>query len=183
MFIDCGATVASEINGVLWQPDASYISSGTSKNVATSPDFLPALASMRTFPLKDNLFKKFCYEIQVDRTKKHLIRTTYYYGSVSGNVSPPVFDQIVDGTWWSVVNTSADYVRGDLTRYEGVFMPTGNNLSVCLSANMYTDSDPFISALEVVPLLDQLYNSTDFRYHALSLVARHSFGHNGPMIG
>ncbi|KAH6821642.1 Leucine-rich repeat family protein [Perilla frutescens var. hirtella] len=184
LFIDCGATVAYKINGLEWLPDAGYISSGTSKNVEAPVFFPTTIASLRTFPLKGNVFKKFCYEIPVDRrTKKYLIRTTFYYGGVNGNADPPVFDLIVDGTMWSVVNTTADYVMGNLSSYEGVFMPTGKNLSVCLSANAYTDSDPFISALEVVPLWDQLYNSIDFRYYSLNLVARHSFGHNGPMIG
>ncbi|KAG8370181.1 hypothetical protein BUALT_Bualt14G0090500 [Buddleja alternifolia] len=181
VFIDCGATVGSTINGLEWQPDTYYISTGTS-NYITAEGLIPTLSTLRTFPLQNNIFKKFCYEIPVDRTRKYLIRTTYYYGGMNGNVNPPVFDQIVDGTLWGVVNTTEDYVNGNLSYYEGVFMPTGKNLSVCLSANTYTDSDPFISALEVVLLSDQLYNSTNFRANALSVVARHNFGYNGPVI-
>ncbi|KAI3469545.1 hypothetical protein Pfo_026208 [Paulownia fortunei] len=182
VFIDCGAIVKSTVNGLEWLPDAGYISTGTSKNI-TAPGLIPTLATVRTFPLLNNVFKKFCYEIPVDRTRKYLIRTTYYYGGVNGNVNPPVFDQIVDGTLWSVVNTTEDYVNGNMSYYEGVFMPTGKNLSVCLSANTYTDSDPFISALEVVLLWDQMYNSTNFKAYALSLVARHSFGYSRTMTG
>ncbi|XP_011071564.1 probable LRR receptor-like serine/threonine-protein kinase At1g67720 [Sesamum indicum] len=181
VFIDCGANVKSTFNDLEWLPDNDYISAGTSKNI-TAPVLVPTLATVRTFPLQNNAFKKFCYEIPVDRTRKYLIRATYYYGGVNGNVNPPVFDQIVDGTLWSVVNTTDDYLRGDSSYYEGVFMPTGKNLSVCLAANTYTDSDPFISALEVVLLWDQLYNSTDFKAYSLSLVARHSFGYDGPVI-
>ncbi|KAK6146076.1 hypothetical protein DH2020_019945 [Rehmannia glutinosa] len=172
----------STVNGLDWLPDTSYISTGTSK-IVTEQGIIPTLATVRTFPLQNNVFKKFCYEIPVDRTRKYLIRTTYYYGGVNGNDNPPVFDQIVDGTLWSVVNTTEDYVSGNLSYYEGVFMPTGKKLSVCLAANTYTDSDPFISALEVVLLWDQLYNSTDFRAYGLSLVARHNFGYDGPVIG
>ncbi|KAL0368070.1 UNVERIFIED_CONTAM: putative LRR receptor-like serine/threonine-protein kinase [Sesamum calycinum] len=182
VFIDCGANVKSTFNNLEWLPDNDYISAGTSKNI-TAHVLVPTLATVRTFPLQNNVFKKFCYEIPVDRTRKYLIRTTYYYGGVNGNVNPPVFDQIVDGTLWSVVNTTDDYFRGDSSYYEGVFMPTGKNLSVCLAANTHTDSDPFISALEVVLLWDQLYNSTDFTAYSLSLVARHSFGYDGPVIG
>ncbi|KAK6122673.1 hypothetical protein DH2020_043589 [Rehmannia glutinosa] len=182
VFIDCGANVSSTVNGLDWLPDTSYISTGTSK-IVTEQGIIPTLATVRTFPLQNNVFKKFCYEIPVDRTRKYLIRTTYYYGGVNGNDNPPVFDQIVDGTLWSVVNTTEDYVSGNLSYYEGVFMPTGKKLSVCLAANTYTDSDPFISALEVVLLWDQLYNSTDFRAYGLSLVARHNFGYDGPVIG
>ncbi|KAH6788094.1 Leucine-rich repeat family protein [Perilla frutescens var. hirtella] len=184
VLIDCGADVGSTINGLEWLPDSGYISAGSSKIIAAE-GLIPTLATVRSFPLQNNVFKKFCYEIPVDRTKKYLVRTTYYYGGVNGNdnVNPPVFDQIVDGTLWSVVNTTEEYLGGNSSYYEGVFMPTGKNLSVCVAGNTYTDSDPFISALEVVLLWDQLYNSTDFRANALSLVARHSFGYDGPVIG
>lgn len=182
VLIDCGAHVGSTINGLEWLPDSGYISTGSPKFIATE-GLIPTLATVRSFPLQSNVFKKFCYEIPVDRTRKYLVRTTYYYGGVNGNVNPPVFDQIVDGTLWSVVNTTEDYLNEKLSYYEGVFMPTGKNLSVCLAGNTYTDSDPFISSLEVVLLWDQLYNSTDFRTNALSLVARHSFGYDGPVFG
>ncbi|XP_022861631.1 uncharacterized protein At1g24485-like [Olea europaea var. sylvestris] len=178
--IDCGATEISTINDIEWLPDTGYVSSGTPKNVTTQV-LNRTLATARTFPLKNNLFKKFCYEIPVDRTRKYMVRTTYFYGGIGGYIHtrPPVFDQIVDGTTWSMVNTTEYYMNGDSTYYEGIFKPTGKNLSVCLAANTHTDSDPFISALEVLILWDQMYNSTDFNTYALSLVARHGFGLGG----
>lgn len=108
-----------------------------------------------------------------------MVRTTYYYGGANGLDSPPVFDQIVDGTVWSVVNTTEDYDRGLTSYYEGVFEAKGKSISVCIGSNTYTDSDPFISALEVVLLGESLYNTTDFVNHGLRLVARHSFGYTG----
>lgn len=182
MFLDCGSTLGSTFEGLEWLPDAAYISAGSSRNITTQQEVVPILSTARTFPLQNNVFRKFCYEFQLPRTRKYLVRTMYYYGGVNGNVNPPVFDQMVDGTMWSVVNTTEDYSSGNVSYYEGVFMPTGNNLSVCVAANTYTDSDPFISALEVVPLWDQLYNSTNFTDVSFSLVARHSFGYGGPMI-
>ncbi|KAG6421779.1 hypothetical protein SASPL_118336 [Salvia splendens] len=156
VLIDCGADVGSVIDGLEWLPDSGYISAGSSKFIARE-GLVQTLFTVRSFPLSNNVFKKFCYEIPVDRTKKYLVRTTYYYGGVNGYANPPVFDQIVDGTLWRVVNTTEDYLSGESSYYEGVFMPTGKNLS--------------------------LYNSTDFRAHALSLVARHSFGYDGPVFG
>lgn len=120
--------------------------------------------------------------VKVYRPGKYLIRTTYFYGGVNGKELPPVFDQIVDGTLWSVVNTTEDYVRGYSSYYEGVFVPGGNTMSVCVAANTYTDSEPFISALEFVLVADSLYNSTDFGKFGLRLVARHSFGYSGSII-
>lgn len=113
-----------------------------------------------------------------------MVRTTYFYGGVNGPnyPSPPVFDQMVDGTFWGVVNTTEDYANGNFTNYEGVFLAQGKIMSVCIGSNAYTDSDPFISALELVILADSLYNSTDFGKFGLSLVARHSFGYSGPLI-
>ncbi|EPS64562.1 hypothetical protein M569_10219, partial [Genlisea aurea] len=181
VFIDCGADSGITLNGIQWIPDAGYVSAGTPRAISV-PVLAPILAKLRSFPLRNNVFKKFCYEIPVDRARKYLVRTSYYYGGVNGNANPPVFDQIVDGTFWSVVNTTVDYANGSASYYEGIFMPKGKNLSVCVAANTYTDSDPFISALEVVLLFDQLYNSTDFTSNALALIARHSFGDDGRIV-
>lgn len=96
--------------------------------------------------------------------------------------SPPVFDQIVDGTFWRVVNTTEDYRKGSTSFYEAVFEAKGTTMSVCIASNTYTESDPFISSLEMLLLGDSLYNTTNFDSYALSLVARHSFGHNRSII-
>ncbi|KAL8188631.1 hypothetical protein R6Q57_029651 [Mikania cordata] len=183
LLIDCGSTVTSTVSGQQWIPDTDFISTGTSKNI-TQNALLPTLSTVRTFPLLPiNLRRrKFCYVVPVYRTARYLVRTTYYYGGVNNPVLPPVFDQIVDGSFWSVVNTTDDYVKGSASYYEGVFLATGKSMSVCLASNTYTDSDPFISALEFVLLADSLYNSTDFGNFSLRLVARHSFGYNGSII-
>ncbi|XP_057489518.1 putative leucine-rich repeat receptor-like serine/threonine-protein kinase At2g14440 isoform X2 [Actinidia eriantha] len=179
--IDCGATVPSVIDGRQWLPDTDFVSGGTTKAL-TTPVLYSVLSTVRSFPVSGNLRRKFCYAVPAYRTGKYLIRTTYFYGGINGRNSPPVFDQIVDGTFWSVVNTTEDYFRGNSSYYEGVFVARGKSISVCVAANTYTDSDPFISALELVLLSDSLYNSTDFGAYALSLVARHSFGYEGSII-
>lgn len=178
LLINCGATVRSTIEGREWLPDKDYISTGTSKTI-TTPGLPQILSTVRSFPLSG---RKFCYTVPAYRPGKYLIRTTYFYGGVNGDEVPPVFDQIVDGTLWSVVNTTDDYRRGFSSYYEGVFTPTGRTMSVCLGVNTYTESDPFISGLEFVILGDSLYNSTDFKTYGLSLVARHSFGYDGSII-
>ncbi|XVF28898.1 hypothetical protein REPUB_Repub15cG0072500 [Reevesia pubescens] len=181
--IDCGASGKSVIDGREWLPDKNFISTGTSKNL-TVPDVVPTLSTVRSFPLQNNLRRKFCYVARVFRGARYLIRTTYYYGGVNGLnfPSPPVFDQIVDGTFWSVVNTTEDYRKNLSSYYEGVFEAKGSTMSVCIAPNTYTESDPFISSLEMLILEDSLYNTTNFDSHALSLVARNSFGHNGSII-
>ncbi|KAI4345604.1 hypothetical protein L6164_012710 [Bauhinia variegata] len=178
--IDCGASSGSEINGLQWIPDAEFISTGTPRNL-TTPVQVSTLSNVRSFSLQG---KKNCYVVQVYRGARYMVRTTYYYGGINGPgfPSPPVFDQIVDGTFWSVVNTTDDYARGLPTYYEGVFLAQGKTMSVCIGLNTYTESDPFISALEFVILADSLYNSTDFNSFGLKLVSRDSFGYSGPTI-
>ncbi|KAK8482537.1 hypothetical protein V6N12_007882 [Hibiscus sabdariffa] len=182
--IDCGAIGSSVINGRVWLPDDGFVAAGTSKTL-TVPVLVPTLSTVRSFPLRNNLRRKFCYVARVYRGARYLIRSTYYYGGVNGLdfPSPPVFDQIVDGTFWSVVNTTEDYSKGLSSYYEGVFEAKGSTMSVCIASNTYTVSDPFISSLEMLILGDSLYNTTNFDSHALRLVARHSFGHNGSIIG
>ncbi|KAF3457169.1 hypothetical protein FNV43_RR01826 [Rhamnella rubrinervis] len=181
VLIDCGAIGESEIDGRKWLPDAGFVSAGTPKNL-TMPVLVPVLSTVRSFPLENNIHRKFCYTVNVYRSAKYMVRTTYYYGGINGRDSPPVFDQIVDGTLWSVVNTTEDYAKGMSSYYEGVFVARGKTMSLCIGANTYTDSDPFISALEFVIVKDSLYNSTDFTTYGLRLVARHSFGYSGPSI-
>ena len=55
-------------------------------------------------------------------------------------------------------------------------------MSVCLGVNEHTDSDPFVSTIELVMLKPSVYNSTEFGKFGLSLVARHNFGYNGSII-
>ncbi|KAG2721741.1 hypothetical protein I3760_02G095700 [Carya illinoinensis] len=181
LLIDCGATAGSIIDGRAWLSDAGFISAGTPKNL-TTPVLNPILSTLRSFPFTNNLRKKFCYDVPVYRNAKYLIRTTYFYGGINGRDSPPVFDQIVDGTFWSVVNTTEDYANGMSSYFEGVFVAHGKTMSLCIAPNTYTDSDPFITALEFLIVGDSLYNSTDFGKYGLRLVGRHAFGLSGPII-
>ncbi|KAK4798309.1 hypothetical protein SAY86_030635 [Trapa natans] len=177
--IDCGAASSSLIDGREWLPDEGFTSSGVSRSLTETTN-LKILSTVRSFPLHD---RKFCYTVSVIRDARYMIRSTYFYGGVNvDSPNPPVFDQMVDGTLWSVVNTTENYARGNLSYYEGVFRAQGKTMIFCIGANSYTDSDPFISALEFIKLENSLYNSTNFVIHSLSLVARHAFG-STKMIG
>lgn len=80
------------------------------------------------------------------------------------------------------MNTTEDYANGMSSYYEGFFRAEGKTMSLCIGVNTYTDSDPFISALEFLIVGDSLYNSTDFGTFGLRSVARHAFGYSGPII-
>ncbi|KAF5745628.1 LRR receptor-like serine/threonine-protein kinase [Tripterygium wilfordii] len=176
--ISCGASGEQKLGTLKYIPDEGFISVGN-KSVLKGQDLLPILTTVRYFP--DTSARKYCYVIPVIKGGKYLIRTTYYYGGFDGGTEPPVFDQIIQGTKWSIVNTTEDYANGMSSYYEIVVVSSGKTLSVCLARNEHTSSSPFISALELEYLEDSMYNSSDFNKYALTTVARHSFG-NEDMI-
>ncbi|KAM5549283.1 putative LRR receptor-like serine/threonine-protein kinase [Rosa sericea] len=186
--LNCGAGASSNndviVGSLKYVTDEGYISVGKTSNIKQK-DLVPILTTLRYFP--DKSARKYCYEIPVIKEGKYLVRTTYYYGGFDGGKEPPVFDQIVDGTKWSVVNTTEDFANGLSSYYEIVMAAKGKELSVCLARNNMTgtDSSPFISALELEYLDDSVYNSTDFNKYGLSTVARGNFGTptNGDVIG
>ncbi|XP_042450864.1 probable LRR receptor-like serine/threonine-protein kinase At1g67720 [Zingiber officinale] len=184
LFIDCGST--SNIptpDGLGWISDI-YIDVGRNHNL-TLPNLHPVLSTLRSFPIRSDLDSplKFCYVLPTNPGGRYLVRTTYFYGGFDNGSAPPVFDQIVDGTFWTTVNTTADYAAGMASYYEGVFLAAGKkNMRVCVAANTYTTSDPFISALEMILLDDSVYNGTDFGKYAMGLIARSSFGSAGSII-
>ena len=164
-----------------WVPDGQFINVGNVSELPSPGMMMPTLASLRYFP--NTTANKYCYVIPAQKAAKYLVRTTYYYGGFDGGNAPPVFDQIIEGTRWSEVDTAANYARGLATYFEAVVAATGKEVSVCLARNAATKSrSPFISALEVVQLDDSAYNATNFTAYALSTIARHSFGHNGSIV-
>ncbi|KAG0487083.1 hypothetical protein HPP92_009178 [Vanilla planifolia] len=180
-YINCGSPKEEDIDGIKWIPDEGFINGGNVSKINT-PGIIPLLSTLRYFP--DKIARKNCFVIQVSKGHKYMIRTTYYYGGFDGGKEPPLFDQIIDGTRWSTVDTSQNYAAGLTSYYEIIIAARGKTLSVCLARNANTaaGSSPFISALEVVSLEDSMYNTTDFSAYALSTVARHRFGHKSSII-
>ncbi|XP_077211029.1 putative LRR receptor-like serine/threonine-protein kinase At1g51810 isoform X2 [Tasmannia lanceolata] len=177
--INCGASNETTEASIKWIMDDGFISVGNMTTLDTQ-GLIPILASLRFFP--EETARKYCYTIPVIKGGKYLVRTTYYYGGFDGGKEPPVFDQIIEGSKWSTVNTSENYSKGLTSYYEIIVAAGGKQLSVCLARNEQTKSSPFISALELEYLEDSMYNSTDFTKYALSTVARHSFGYNGKTV-
>ncbi|KAJ0264451.1 Leucine-rich repeat [Hirschfeldia incana] len=178
-YLNCGSPSTTKLNEINYTSDRGFINVGNTTTIKQK-DLLPILSTLRYFPDKSS--RKHCYNFPVAKNSKYLIRTTYYYGNFDGKNSPPVFDQIIGGTKWSVVNTSEDYSKGQSSYYEIVVGVPGRKLSVCLAKNAKTLSSPFISALDVQSLEDTMYNSTDLGLYKLSLIARNSFGADGEMI-
>ncbi|XP_020086451.1 putative leucine-rich repeat receptor-like serine/threonine-protein kinase At2g14440 isoform X2 [Ananas comosus] len=182
LLLDCGTSAPLvDERGLQWFPDGAYIGAGAPRNLSLSGLF-PTLSTLRSFPFSaGSPSRKYCYVLPAVRRSRYLVRTTYFYGGVNGaGVPPPVFDQIVDGTFWTAVNTTQEYAAGMASYYEGVFLARGKTISVCVAGNAaYTLSDPFISALEFIRLPDSVYNATDFNESAMGLIARTRFGSTG----
>lgn len=179
--INCGASENTQEGALAYVPDDHYISTGN-KTTLNRTDILPILKTLRFFPNANA--RKFCYTFPVIKQKKYLVKTIYFYGGFDGGNEPPVFDQIIDGTKWSTVNTTEDYASGGSSYYEVIVSAHNKFLSVCLARNQHTapGSSPFISSLEVYYLDDSVYNSTNFADNLLVSVARNSFGSEGDII-
>ncbi|KAL9237933.1 hypothetical protein vseg_012424 [Gypsophila vaccaria] len=176
--VSCGSQETIQINGLKYVPDNGFISIGNATSVKkNNTQILPILANLRIFP--DKSTRKSCYTFSVIKGGKYLVRTTYYYGDFDGANDPPIFDQIVDGTRWSVVDTADDYAKGLASYYELVVAAQSKTLSVCLARSEQTrdDSSPFISSIEVMSIEDSIYKVVDFQKYGLSTVARHMFGY------
>ncbi|OMO74075.1 hypothetical protein CCACVL1_16954 [Corchorus capsularis] len=175
--ISCGASDKQTIpdTGITYYPDEGFINVGN-KSALKDKNLLPTLTTLRYFP--DAEARKYCYTFRATKGEKYLVRTIYYYGGFDGGNEPPVFDQIIGGTKWSVVNTTEDYANRQSSYYEIIVAATGKTLSVCLARNNNTASSPFISAIEVIPLDDSLYSTEKdvFSKYALVTVARSAFG-------
>uniref|UniRef100_A0A0E0PM32 Malectin-like domain-containing protein n=1 Tax=Oryza rufipogon TaxID=4529 RepID=A0A0E0PM32_ORYRU len=172
--LDCGAAASTtDSRGLEWLPDGGYVTGGEPHQLPDQGLLDPALATRRDFPHEPG--KKFCYELPVDRNRRYLLRPTFFYGASSP--PPPVFDLIVDGTFWTAVNTTDDVLAGSASYYEAVFGASGRNMSFCLGVNPdYTSAGPFINALQVIQLHDSVYNATNFTASAMGLIARTKFG-------
>ncbi|GJN08862.1 hypothetical protein PR202_ga26822 [Eleusine coracana subsp. coracana] len=178
-YINCGSDKEVQTGSVKWIQDDGFVSVGN-VSVINKPHLLPVLATLRYFP--DKTARKYCYQVPVVRGTRYLVRTTYFYGGFDGGADPPVFDQIVDGTRWSAVNTTDSFRRGMSTYFEVVAPAQGKTMSVCLARRPDTASSPFISAIEVVDLADSMYNATDFSRFAMTTVARSRFGSKGEIV-
>lgn len=175
MLLTCGSSAKQTVADTKFTyiPDDGFTNVGN-KSALKNKDLLPILTTLRYFP--DMSARKYCYTFQAVKGDKYLVRTIYYYGGFDGRKEPPVFDQIIGGTKWSVVNTTEDYANGLSSYYEIILAAPSKSLSVCLARNNQTSSNPFITAIEVISLDESMYNSTDFGKYALVTVARNAFG-------
>jgi Malectin-like domain len=174
--IDCGATNGTSYQdrtGITYVSDYSYVDTGKNYNISkdyTSPS--NQSSTLRSFPNE----KRNCYTINVTKGDNYLLRATFLYGNYDGNKTaqastPLQFNLHLYTTFWRTVNitdASKEYA------YEILTAAWREYIWLCLvDINAGT---PFISALELRPLKNNLYNLYDSYYSAYAILFRLNYG-------
>uniref|UniRef100_A0A1J3FSR6 non-specific serine/threonine protein kinase n=2 Tax=Noccaea caerulescens TaxID=107243 RepID=A0A1J3FSR6_NOCCA len=130
--------------------DATYIKSGNTSRVATNLEgrLMKPYATVRYFP--EGI--RNCYNLPVEKGRKHLVRAWFIYGNYDGRDINPKFDLYLGPNPWATIDLEK-LVNG--TREEIFHIPTSNSLQICLVKTGTTT--PMISALEIRPLGNNSY--------------------------
>ncbi|KAG5244909.1 LRR receptor serine/threonine-protein [Salix suchowensis] len=156
--IDCGASETyRDENSLVWIGDDGFFKNSESAVVRSTTTVSHVMSTLRVF----TSLKKNCYTIRADKGSLVLVRASFFYGNYDKKSSPPSFDLLLDGNYWSMS-------RPHLMNLE--FM------NICL-AQTQPDQLPFISALEFRKLDSTMYAIVDPNY-ALYVRARGALGAN-----
>ncbi|XP_059458248.1 LRR receptor-like serine/threonine-protein kinase IOS1 [Corylus avellana] len=168
--IACGLPANSRFKetktGINYISDETFIDSGISKSI--SPEFTgnqqQYVWNLRSFPQGN----RNCYTINVTAGTKYLIGATFLYGNYDGIDNLPQFDLYLGPNTWDtvkVVNSSLRVVK------QLIHVPSRNYVHFCLvNTGLGT---PFISAIELRPLINTSYVTTS---GSLSLFSRLDVG-------
>ncbi|KAF8402812.1 hypothetical protein HHK36_010903 [Tetracentron sinense] len=150
VMIDCGAKMSYiDGNGIRWKTDDEFIEAGENRIVSNNEAGVPQqMESLRSFTKKS----KNCYSLPTTKDVRYLIRAGFYYGNYDGLNRPPLFHLVIDRDDWSTV----DFLIDRPVYNEVIYTGNGNNASVCLS--QIGNDVPFISSLEALPLLEDMYS-------------------------
>lgn len=146
-----------ETTRIFYTTDTKYIDSGESKKIPydfTSTMFEKQLTTIRSFPEG----MKNCYTLPAAQGKDHkyLIRAVFMCGNAEEYKDDlPEFKLYLGVEEWATVRFNASF---DIYRTDIIHVPETDEISVCLvNTNSGT---PFISALELRPVNNSLYNKT-----------------------
>ncbi|KAL0729374.1 hypothetical protein Bca4012_025467 [Brassica carinata] len=152
--LDCGLP-ANELSPYIetttrlnFSSDAAFIQTGKIGRIhsnAVSKSQRP-YTTMRYFP--DGI--RNCYNLNVQKGRKYLIRAIFTYGNYDGRNIEPEFDLYLGPNLWTTI-----YLEAQSTREEMLHMPTSNSLQICLVKT--GETTPLISALELRPMGNDSY--------------------------
>nr|XP_017246401.1 PREDICTED: probable LRR receptor-like serine/threonine-protein kinase At1g05700 isoform X2 [Daucus carota subsp. sativus] len=168
IYVDCGSVLGNtDAYGNIWQGDLLLTQDGVSQTVQSSnADSDPILDTLRVFTTGI----KNCYYFTVNNGERVFVRASFNYGNYDQKSSPPTFDLMFDGNFWTTVETSND----EVVTYELTYVVRSDVISVCVGQTE-KDQFPFISALSVHSMDSDVYRSADSSY-ALLLQSRVAYG-------
>ncbi|URE19230.1 receptor-like serine threonine-protein kinase [Musa troglodytarum] len=163
--IDCGITSNTNYTHgnteILYLSDDQFTDTGINYQVASnyvSSSLDELLLTVRSFPNAS----RSCYVLKpVTQYQKYIVRATFMYGNYDGlnranAVKPLLFDLYMDANFWRTVNVSNPT---SIYEVEAVAVALADSVSVCLVDT--GSGTPFISALELRPLVDVMYPSAN----------------------
>ncbi|KAF8388907.1 hypothetical protein HHK36_025588 [Tetracentron sinense] len=153
-----------------YSPDLEYIETGINLNISSeftsNSNLHKPLLNVRSFPHGN----KNCYTLEPEGGKdnKYLMRASFMYGNYDGKAQLPVFDLYLGVNLWDSVrfNNASDVVVKEI-----IHVATMDYIQVCLVNN--GTGTPFISALELRPLNNSIY---DVEFGPLALYSRLDIG-------
>nr|CAB3460129.1 unnamed protein product [Digitaria exilis] len=178
--IDCGlpgtANYVDDATKLSYAPDAAFTEAGSNQNISDqyiTSTLSKRYLSLRSFPSG----MRNCYTVQsLEAGLKYLLRAEFMYGNYDGLNKPPIFDLYAGVNLWSRVNVSSS---GDVEILEAIVVVPDDILQVCL---VNTGSGtPFISALELRPLMNSIYPQANAT-QGLLLLARINFGESDAIV-
>ncbi|XP_030471922.1 uncharacterized protein At1g24485-like [Syzygium oleosum] len=149
--IDCGSQTGYEAkDGSYWSTDDEFVKVGNDMPIsAGSFSKWTQLNTLRVFTKE----KKVCYKLPAQPSVRYMSRATFYYGNYDGLSKPPTFDLEFDENNRKTVVTS----NTDPQIYELIYTSGADDIKVCLIRT--SDAQfPFINALELWPLDDNMYD-------------------------
>ncbi|XP_054794043.1 LRR receptor-like serine/threonine-protein kinase IOS1 isoform X4 [Prosopis cineraria] len=170
--IDCGApaksTYIEKTTGIHYISDDKFINSGVSNSITTEFQrvYQQHIWNLRSFPQGT----RNCYEINITRGSKYLIRATFLYGNYDGLNELPSFDLHLGPNLWETVKITNESVP---IFPEIIHVPLLDYIQICLVDT--GSGTPFVSALELRTLISMngVYNTQS---GSLSLYSRFDLG-------
>ncbi|KAF7814204.1 putative LRR receptor-like serine/threonine-protein kinase [Senna tora] len=159
--IDCGAKsdYSDPQTGIWYETDSNFVETGTNFKVHPSinlnyPSFGGLLNTLRSFPEG----KRNCYTLKPKQGKhnnNYLIRAIFAYGNYDAKNQTPIFDLYLGVNRWATISVDdvKDYYIAEIIHSTS----TAHTIHVCL-VNILSGT-PFISALELRPLSNSIYQT------------------------
>ncbi|CAA7044490.1 unnamed protein product [Microthlaspi erraticum] len=149
--VDCGLSIQESpyqesSTGLTYTSDDGLIQRGKSGKIAKEfePSYNKPELTLRYFP--DGV--RNCYNVNVTRGTKYLIKTSFVYGNYDGLNLVPDFDLHIGPNLWLTV-------KADDSINELIHLSRSNSLQVCLVKT--GASTPMINSLELRPLKNDIY--------------------------